>query len=287
MKYERDHLLIDVKNCFYRAIYAGLSDTIFMRNKHDFAVIFFRFMNTYINNFKPRSVHLFWDTPKENVWRRDLYQEYKGDRKHKSSDAEMHLKRCSDIINAIVPFLNCYSYYVERQEADDLIYAFCKVNPTAKITIISSDADLRQLAYQNDLINLYNPVNKKMYVQADSRQEQIDPIELKCLSGDKTDNIDGYDQIGEVRAKLIIEDVKRRQELYKNAGSEKYQLNRKLIDLSLNPYVLGNMMYIHDVMARDVVFSMKDIITIIQTYKVRGLRSEFSSTVLTFKLLEK
>ena len=72
---ECDNLLIDGKNCIYRAIYAGLSDKKFVEKKYHPAVIFFRFITSYVYQYRPKNVHIFWDAPKETLWRKKSYPE--------------------------------------------------------------------------------------------------------------------------------------------------------------------------------------------------------------------
>jgi DNA polymerase-1 len=285
MTYKYEHMLVDSKNCIYRAIHAGLADPNFMKTKADFVVVYFRFLSAYINKFRPRSVHFFWDVPKEEVWRRELYKEYKDGREHKVPEAEEYLRRTSEIVRGLMPYINSREYICDRQEADDLIYAFCKLNPKKKIIIISSDGDFKQLAHYNLDIDLYNPLAKKIRIY--DRSEDIDPVEEKCLTGDKSDNLNGYDQIGEVRARQVVADFKFRKELFKKQGSDLYDLNRKLIDLSLCPYISKNMIYVADKLSEDVKFSYPNIVSTIQKYKVKGLMSEMSKTILSFKFLEK
>lgn len=284
MEYKYDHMLIDAKNCIYRAIYAGLADQNFMNSHADFSVVFYRFLSTYINKFRPRSVHFFWDAPKETVWRRQLFKEYKDGREHRHPEVETYLARCNMIIKDMIASLNSRGYEREKQEADDLIYAFCKLNPKKKIIIISSDGDFKQISHYNTYIDLYNPLAKEIRVY--DRNEDIDPVEEKCLTGDKADNIDGYDGIGEKRARQIVEDFKYRHELFTKQGSQIYDLNRKLIDLSLCPFISENMIYIAEQLSKDVTFSMPNLLLIVQKYKVKGLISEVSKTLLTFKFLE-
>jgi DNA polymerase-1 len=204
---------------------------------------------------------------------------------HKVPEAEEYLRRSSQIIHDMVLNLNGRSYEFERQEADDLIYAFCKLNPRKKMIIISSDGDFKQISHYNQNIDLYNPLAKEIRIY--DRSEDIDPVEEKCLVGDTADNIDGYVGIGEKRARQIVEDYKYRHELFTKQGSEIYDLNRKLIDLSLCPYISQNMIYVANKLSEDVKFSLPNITLIIQKYKVKGLSSEVTKTLLTFKSLEK
>ena len=279
-----DHMLIDGRNAMYRAIYAGLADQEFVKSKYDFAVIFFRFTNHLINKFRPKSIHLFWDCPKEMVWRRKIYPQYKESREHRRTDIDIDsiLKRTIQIIKEISTFANCHNYELPKQEADDLIYAFCFRNRSVKSLIISSDGDFKQIPYLFHNVDLLNPLRKpeKIY-----QNDEIDPVSVKCLMGEKTDNIDGYEKIGPVRAQQLICDPPRRAKFLLDNGEQLYRRNRALIDLSICPYVLDNYMYVDQIMSELVRFDLKAIQDIIQRYKIRGLSGEISRTILPLKFI--
>lgn len=279
-----DHMLIDSRNCLYRAIYAGLSDKNFMRTGHDFTVIFFRFMNSYLSRFKPKNVHFFWDSPKEHLWRKKILTEYKGGRIPKHVDIDKFLDRCNLICSSILPNMNCRMYHAEAQEADDLIYAFCKIfHRHNKILIVSSDSDFKQISYEYETVDIFNPLSKDGEVYP---REENDLVEIKAFMGEKGDNIEGYDQIGPVRAENLAKNYQDRFVFFDTHDKKVYLRNRALIDLSLCPYMLRNMEWIRYGMATQKLrFDMKEINKAIQIYKVRGLSSEISKTILPFKFL--
>jgi 5'-3' exonuclease len=277
-------MLVDARNCLYRAIYAGLSDKTFIEAKHDFLVIFFRFMNSYIHRFRPSSIHFFWDAPKVEVWRKSIYPAYKDGRQHRCENIDEYLDRCTMICKLMIPYLNSRSYELPQQEADDLIYAFCHMNSNQRIIIISGDGDFRQIPYRFNNIDLFNPLGKsnELYNRAN---EECDPIELKCFVGETGDNLDGYEQIGKVRAKVLVDDYKKRKEFFQTHDPALYRLNRNLIDLALCPYLDENMIYVSDQLAIDPIFDLSQLTNLVQTHKVRGLLGELKRTVLSFKFV--
>lgn len=281
-----DCMLVDARNTIYRAIYAGMGDPEFESRGNDFLVIYFRFISTYINRFHPKTVHLFWDTPKEKLWRRKLYPEYKEgrDSSHdgKYANVDEHLERCTQICQELAPVINCRNYQSPKQEADDLIFAFCRSKPGQKI-IISSDGDFKQIPYMYSNVDQYSPMNKTHEIYP---VEEVDPVEVKCFMGDKlSDNIPGYYLIGEARAKQLVLDADKRDEFFKVHGMGKYLLNRALIDLTLCPYLLDNIRIIDEVMRQKVCFDLKAVRDIIQKYKVKGLSGEINRSILPFKFL--
>lgn len=262
-------------------MYAGLADQFF---KDDPSVIFFRFISSYIHKYEPKAIHFCWDSPKATIWRKKLYPEYKDGREHSSRfpgvDIEAILNRTSEICFKIVKRANCRNYVRERQEADDLIYAFCRLHRHQKVLIISSDGDFRQIPYMFNNVDLYNPLTNVMY-----QVEDVDPVEMRCFTGEKGDNIRGYFKVGKVTARALSLDFKKRKEFFDIRGMETYLLNRALIDLTLCPFVLHNMKYIQEVVAEDTTFDLEAIKEVIQKYKARGLMSELKRTILPFKFI--
>lgn len=281
-----EHLLIDVRNALYRAIYAGMADT---ERHDDLVTIFFRFLCSYVHKFRPKQVHAFWDSPKDTVWRRKVMVEYKEERdishkgKYSHEDIEAELNRCTDVALRVLQYLNCRNYAKVGQEADDLIYAFCRQQRNSKMVIVSSDSDFRQISYYQNNVDIYSPLNNKN--KEISEIETINPIEVKSFMGERSDNISGYHQIGPVRAAQLVSDYIKRMEFFDINGSDIYKRNMQLIDLSLNPHLLDNQMYISSVLARTPVFDQVLIRDIIQKYKVRGLMGEFNQVLIPFKFI--
>jgi 5'-3' exonuclease len=280
-----DYMIIDAKNNLYRAIYAGLSESYPDPPKNSPITIFFRFINYYCQRFKPTNVLFFWDDKKEKIWRRKIYPEYKEGRslsqgKYDPKLVENFLHNGEIIIKEMIKELGCRNFQGERQEADDLIYAFCKVYHGKKMIIISSDGDFKQIIYHFKHIDLFSPNNqeKKMY-----EVENEDPIEIKCLMGENGDNIPGYERIGPIKAKLITHDVNKKKELFEKFGEEIYWRNKVLIDLSICPFLLLNMKSIHNTMMENIEVNEKSLRDIIQKYKVKGMILEVPNLMQSFR----
>lgn len=280
------HMLIDARNALYRAVYAGLSDP--NNSGGDYCTIFFRFVSSYIRKFKPKMVHFFWDAPKEAVWRKKIYKEYKAHRDHShggkysADQVKISMDRNTTICQEVITCSGCRNFVYDNQEADDLIYAFCRFKRSDKIIIVSRDSDFQQIPFLFSNVDLYDPMAKDDKIW---KTDDVDPVELKCFSGDAGDNIDGYYNIGPVRAKQLAIDAQKRDDFFKTHGDEIYRLNRILIDLSLCPYTLQNITYIDEVLRTRCSFDMKSIHEIIQRHKVRGLAGDLSNSILPFKFL--
>ncbi len=282
-----DNMLIDGRNAVYRAMYAGLSDPVFMSLKQDFAVIFFRFVHSYLNKFRPAAVHFFWDTPKERVWRRALLEEYKAGRepqeRYKDFDVNTALSKTTEAVVELSKHINCRSYYKETQEADDLIYAFCRQYKRDKSLIVSSDGDFKQIPFLFNTVDLHNPLSKKHLIIP---VEDVDPVDIKCFMGEDTDNITGYPKVGPVTARELSLNPTMRASFFSQHDDNIYIRNRKITDLSVAPNTIDNCMYINQVMAEQVSFDVKGIYQTIQKFKIAGLSGEINKTLLPFKFLK-
>jgi 5'-3' exonuclease len=289
MDQEYDHLLIDVKNALYRAIYSGIIPDL-NRNQamlrdvtpaHPLTT-FFRFMAKYINMFKPKNVHFFWDCKQERLWRKRIYPEYKAGRDHSRAgvDVEAILKNSSEAFMEMIPHLNSRSYQLDHQEADDLIYAFCRQFRNSKTVIVSNDSDFVQIAYLFNSVDVYCPMGKKKGIV---QVPTVDPVIVKSLMGETGDNIEGYNKIGIVTATKIASDHKIRADFFSKNDGTMYRRNRVLIDLTLCPYLLQNLFYVDEVMVQPTKFDMKAIYDIIQRYKVKGLAGEVAQVIYPYK----
>lgn len=278
-----DDILIDAKNALYRAIFAGHSDKKFRESGNSPIVIILRFFRKYLQQFKPENVHIFWDTPKERVWRRELLPKYK-DRKHKDHgfDVDAALNKCTRSCMKLFNLMGFFQYQRDHIEADDLIYAWCKVNlRKRRPVIISNDSDFIQIPYQFSDIILYDPLTKGGRIV---QIPDLDPVEIKCFAGEATDTIPGYDQIGPKRAAIIVKDIKARKDFFEKHDRETYDRNKRLIDLSLCPELLENMNYVLDVLCEDQKFDEKGVKKLIST--IKGLTGEYSNSILPFRFIK-
>ena len=297
---ECEHLLIDTKNMLYRAAYVHAYDKKFKKSKHHPINIVLHFLTSYLNRFNPKQIHIFWDSPRSETWRKKSNSFYKDGRggSKKISNSEMNELMNNLIEVSMFLFKNmCFrQYYCDSMEADDLIYAFCKINPHDETIIISSDADLKQITYHYPNIKIHSHLSKTK--RTFELTPKIDPVIVKCFTGDKSDNIDGYHKVGPVRAKVLTEDTKKRYEFFQSdkaiarvdneirvVGNKRFKRNLRLIDLSLCPYLLDNMMYVSNKQFEPVEFNLGKIRDLISKYKLRGVTADISRYVGPFKRL--
>lgn len=213
-------------------------------------------------------VVVFWDGPKGNHFRKELYPAYKESRKRRMDE---------DKFQSMIEQKNRISEYLEelfiRQsqfefcEADDCIAYYCQITPKEKKTILSSDKDLSQLIDKK--VTQYFPIKKKYLghknkILMGGKEVPISNIVLiKILIGDRSDNINGISHLGEktlfslfpeiidkeIKLEYVLEKSKeklkqnKKNRVLKNItegitksgvkGQDFYKLNKKLIDLSI------------------------------------------------------
>lgn len=159
-----------------------------------------------MRSIKPDFVHLVWDGEGGSLARRSIYKDYKAGRKVKlnraydfEEDALESMKRQLKLVFDVLEFLPVTNTCVENTEADDAISFMCKhlFNKDEKI-VVSSDKDFYQII--NDKTFLYSLKKKKLYTKHDLMNEYSTLPEnfilIKCLMGDKGDNVDGVKSFG-------------------------------------------------------------------------------------------
>lgn len=280
-----DHVLIDGKNMLYRAIYVGMHDRSFIESGAHHYTIVLRFINHILNYFPPKSVHVFWDAPSDEVWRCKIFPAYKGQRAELREDdsaqeVQKRLREQFDLSKEFFKVFGFRQYQMDTMEADDLIYAFVQTVPDDEILIVSSDTDLKQLSYTYPNVKIHNPLDKNQLVQP---RPTANPIVLKALTGDKADNIDGYYMIGKKRSADLVDNPKELREFLKSEKAravvdgaivpvydELIKRNLRLIDLSLCPGTDENVAYIKQKLSEPVCYRSKKAKSLLMERRITG-----------------
>lgn len=273
-------LLIDARNALYRAIHATKSDTRHQVKYHYF-VIFLRQLTKYMNHLRPSSVHIFWDAPRETIWRRAALATYK-DRSQSQyvEDISEELKLTSDVAYEFFKFMNVRQYSRKSMEADDLIFAATTILHPHPTIIVSTDSDMIQIPYVYNSSQVYDPTKRTIVKVPD-----INPVWQKALVGDRPDSIDGYYGIGPKKSAILLENHEELRNFLKTEGSQRFYLNLLLIDLSLCPRLLKNKIYVQRRLSEQVQFCSKKINELTIKHKVQGLLQEFNTLVPPFQKL--
>lgn len=168
-------------------------------NRGQYSTIFnfFRSIRPLVEKFEPDEAYFVLEG--RPTRRLEISPDYKGQRTyHDKDNFQMQRKTIISLLKEYFPF------FVVRHpnyECDDVInYLATSKHKEDKVTIVSSDTDFIQSITEN--ISLFNPVSKKFISSVD-----YDYVAHKALTGDKSDNIEGFLGIGQKKAeKLLKED---------------------------------------------------------------------------------
>lgn len=273
-------LLIDARNAIYRAVWAVKADNRHA-NKYHYFVILLRQITSWLNKYRPESVHVFWDAPRETVWRRKALKTYKDRTKSTYvEDISADLALTTAVAKDFFKVMNVRQYEKKEMEADDLIYSAVTILHPQPTVIVSTDGDMLQIPYMLRSCTVYDP--KK---QEEASIPEVNPVIQKALVGDKSDAIDGYYSIGPKKSAAMMQNPSELQDFLATAGRQIYHRNLLLVDLSLNPRLLANKVYVQRILATDVTFDSAEINKLALHHKVNGFLAEHANLVPPFKKL--
>jgi 5'-3' exonuclease len=187
------------------------------------------------------------DCKRENIWRNELYPQYKATRNNNQEDGFKggpFFKMAYDEklfekggIKAILSH--------PHLEADDCIALSVKYlknkYPGCVIYIITSDRDYLQLQSEN--IHIYNLAYKNISENKSSTGNALNDLKIKILSGDISDNIQSvFPNCGIKTAQKCIDDPEYFASKMKNNPEylKQYELNEKLVNFDFIPEKLVN-----------------------------------------------
>lgn len=131
----------------------------------------------------------------KKLWRRDIFPNYKANRKKTRDESELDWSSIFSTLNKIKLELKEYFPYrviqVEGAEADDviatLVFNYGSFLNTNKIIILSGDKDFRQLHRYVNVVQ-YDPINKKFIDETDP-EKYLKELIIKGDRGDGIPNI--------------------------------------------------------------------------------------------------
>ena len=262
-------LLVDGDNLF-KIGFHGAKD-LFNDGSHVGGV--YHFINTlrrFLEEHNHDKVVVFWDGDSNSSARKKLYPQYKENRRLSMNEYkyESYLTQKSRVKQYIEEVF-VRQVEMHDNEADDLIAYYCKIAVDENIIIFSADKDLTQLI--NERVTIYSPVSKTYFKKGD--KITINKVEIphqnvlvcKVFTGDKSDNIDGIEGLGEKTLIKYFPELQEKtctiEELLDSArnipqtkpikslsniltgksksgilGEEFYNMNKKIVDLS-NPLI--------------------------------------------------
>jgi len=254
-------LIIDALNTFLRS-FVVVHQLNPQGNHIGGMVGFLKSLGHAIELTNPTRVILVFDGEGGSTNKRNLYPEYKANRRLKKitnwdafDDQEEESEAITTQIVRLIQYLKCLPVDIiveDKIEADDVIGYIAKVL-RKEVFIMSSDKDYIQLV--SDKVTVYSPTKKKFYnpetVQKEFGILPINYLTQKILLGDNGDDVPGVHGLGEktmlklfpmlkedrqVRLIEVLDHCRRNldsSKMYGKIANFSYQLeiNQKLMDL--------------------------------------------------------
>jgi len=194
-------LLVDGNNLF-KIGFHGAKD-VFNNGDHVGGVYHFvNILRKFLEEHNHDKVVVFWDGESNSSIRKSIYPQYKENRRESMNEYkyESYLYQRSRVKQYLEEIF-VRQIEVEDNEADDLIAYYCKISKDEQIIIFSADKDLTQLISEN--VTIYSPITKQYFKNGD--MISINKVDIphynvlltKVFTGDKSDNIDGIQGLGE------------------------------------------------------------------------------------------
>ena len=199
------NLILDGSNLLHRAHWVNKS-----RGKDSSAddiYIFLNALKSYAKMFNTKDIYIAWDKklkyPCTNFRQEATECDYKGTRDKESAK---DVFKCEEELSEITTSLGVKNIYPGIMEADDVI-GWLTERLEGPNVIVSADKDLLQLVNENN--SVYAP-RKKLLIDNKNFEEEIGMnidifLPYKAIFGDKSDNIQGIQGCGKVRAKKLAE----------------------------------------------------------------------------------
>ena len=195
-------LLVDGDNLF-KIGFHGAKD-VFNDGTHVGGVFHFvSVLRKFLDEHNHDKVVVFWDGDSNSSIRKSIYPQYKANRRQDDMNEykyESYLYQKSRIKQYLEEIF-VRQVEMRDNEADDLIAYYCQISKDELIIIFSADKDLTQLISEN--VTIYSPITKQYFKNGD--MISINKVNIphynvlltKIFTGDKSDNIDGIQGLGE------------------------------------------------------------------------------------------
>jgi DNA polymerase-1 len=231
---------------------------------------FINILRKFLEEHNLDKVVVFWDGDSNSSIRKSIYPQYKANRRQDMNEYkyESYLQQKSRVKQYLEEIF-VRQVEMTNNEADDLIAHYCKVATDEDVIIFSADKDLTQLI--SERVTIYSPISKQYFKNGD--MITINKVEIphynvlvtKIFTGDKSDNIDGIEGLGEKTLLKFFPDLqempctidklldiarnneqKKKPKALENIltgktkngilGEEFYNTNKKIVDLE-NPLI--------------------------------------------------
>jgi len=194
-------LLVD-GNKLLKIVFHGIKE-FYHKGEHVGAI--WHFINTlrkFIEDYNYDKVVVFWDGEGSSSARKLIYPQYKENRRSEQNEyKEASFYQQKERVKQYLEEMFVRQIDIDNNEADDLIAYYCKIATNDDIIIFSADKDLTQLI--SERVTIYSPISKTYY--KNGSKISINKVDIphynvslcKIFTGDKSDNIDGIEGLGE------------------------------------------------------------------------------------------
>ena len=227
-------LIVDGNSLLFRAYYATIKAARMTTKDGTPTNAVFNFANMFqkaIDEIEPDAVMVAFDAGK-HTFRHDIYPEYKGGRKETPEDLKPQFQLVRDMLDA----MNVVWMEKPDIEADDLIGTTSKISDDYHTYILTNDKDMLQLIDDTtNVLLMKTGISEMMDMDEEKLMEvmEVTPaqiIDLKGLSGDKSDNIPGIVGVGDVTAKKLLKEYGDVENILAHADELKGALQTKVME---------------------------------------------------------
>lgn len=174
------------------------------------------FVYQFLQQAQPKYVGFAFDESLSSSFRNELYPEYKANREPAPQELKRQFAYCREFLRALGVFETGSNQY----EADDLIGTLAKRMRKLghNITILTSDKDLAQLIFEDDIWWNFAKGERHSIPQI-KKQFGVYPEQIAdqlAIAGDKVDNIPGAPGIGMATAAKLLNRFSNLEELLDN-----------------------------------------------------------------------
>jgi 5'-3' exonuclease len=189
--------LIDSSIYVFKAWHTKPDDLVDIDGKPINAVLgFIDFAYRLLSIEKPELIAFGFDESLQTSHRKEIYPEYKANRRPAPDSLRYQFKLCREFIRALGIHEDASLHY----EADDLIGTWAKTlrEHSIAVNIITADKDLAQLIHEHDHWWEYDR-GEKLDTKKITKRFRAKPHQIAdqlALAGDKSDNIPGVPYVG-------------------------------------------------------------------------------------------
>lgn len=241
------NLVVDLSNVVHTTRHGRLKTPKSRRHKEKYAkeFIFKEALTSIMFNASKLKVDSIVITCEaKNVWRKDIYPEYKGNHDEDDIYKQETLDAMNELADFFRDYTSCLVLKTARCEGDDIIGRWCLTSKGVENIILSTDKDFIQLISEDT--KLYN-YQKKSRGFRESDDPEYD-LFVKVIRGDAGDNIrSAYPRVRETRLQKAWENEYDMLQLLEEKTPDDKKVadlidfNYELIDLSLQPdYIIDS-----------------------------------------------